>query len=193
MKAVRKGSDFLFGMLFRNKRKVFAGLAVLWLLVIFADIIVPAITITLLGLIATFSTSYKRIIRIPPAIELVTFTTVMVSLAYGPVIGAVYAAVTTITAEIMTNALDIFIISFIPSRVFIAFTAGFFFHLFGGNIVAVGAASTILYNIIAQPFYLFLADVEMRAKSFYFMFMNIGTNVIWFSLLGGITASILGI
>jgi hypothetical protein len=109
MKAVRKGSDFLVQLLLRHKVKVLAFLAMLWLLVIFADMIVPALAITALGIIAMFSTSYKRVIRIPPAIEMVTFTTVIVSLAYGPFVGAIYAVVTTIAAEVMTNALDIFI------------------------------------------------------------------------------------
>ena len=193
MKSARKGSDVLLAWLWQYKWHVFGAALLLSLAVIFARVIMPALAVIALGIIASFSTSYKRIIRIPPAIELVTFTTVIVSLAYGPVIGAIYAAVVSIAAEVMTNALDIFIISFVPGRIIIALTAGFFFDLFGGSIIAAGIASTILYNAIAQPFYLFLADVEMRAKSLYFIFVNIGSNIVLFLLLGKVMASLLGI
>ena len=193
MRRIRKGSDMLFSLVWRNKKRVFLVFVALFILSIFGDIIIPAAIILALGTAASFSTSYKRVIRMPPAIELVTFTTIIVSLAYGPIIGAVFAGIVTLTAEIMTNALDIFIISFVPSRIIIALTAGFFFNMFDGNIFLTGVASTILYNNLAQPFYLFLADVQMRAKSFFFVFLNIGTNFIFFTVLGPLLVKLLGI
>jgi len=193
MKAIRKGSDIIFTHLMRHKRYVFLAILLFVLAIIFVRIVIPALVIVVLGVIATFSTSYKRVIRIPPALELVTFTTVLVSLAYGPLVGIIYAVITSITAEIMTNALDIFIISFVPSRAVIALIVSFIFSVFNGNVVATGIACTIIYNAIAQPFYLFLADVEMRAKSIYFMLLNIGSNIILFVLLGRTAANLLGI
>ncbi len=193
MKGVRKNSDMVFRWLWQQKWKIFLSIIALVFVVTFAQVIIPAAVIIALGVIATFSTSYKRVIRIPPAIELVTFTTVMVSLLYGPWIGAVYAAVVSISAEIMTNALDIFIITFVPGRMVVALFSGFLFGLFDGNVVSTGIAATLLYNLVAQPFYLFMADVEMRAKALYFMFVNIGTNMVWFILLGNTVARLIGI
>ncbi len=193
MSAFREGSDVLLKLFWRNKLKVALIAALLALLIFFGRIVIPALVIIALGVIASFSTSYKRFIRVPPAVELVTFTTVMVSLAYGPVVGAVYGAIVTFTAEVMTNALDIFIISFFPSRAVIALTAGFFFNQFNGNILLTGVASSILYNLIAQPFYLFMADLEMRAKSVFFVLLNIGSNFAIFAVFGNFVAKLLGI
>ncbi len=193
MPAFRKGSDVLLGFLWRKKRVIAVLAALLLLLAFFSRVVIPAVAILLMGVAASFSTSYKRVIRIPPAVELVTFTTVMVSLAYGPLVGAVYGAVVTVSAEIMTNALDVFIISFVPSRAIIAVAAGFLFNQFNGNIILTGLVSSVLYNLLAQPFYLFMADVEMRVKSVFFILLNIGSNFIIFAILGKIVAGLLGV
>ena len=103
MPAFRKGSDLLLGMLWRNKRAIALIAAFLFLLVAFIDIVIPSAVVIALGVIASFSTSYKRFVRMPPAVELVTFTTVIVSLAYGPLVGVIYAVIVTFTAEIMTK------------------------------------------------------------------------------------------
>jgi len=190
---LRKGSDVLFGLLWRNKIAVLSILFLLFVVISFSNVLIPATIIIILGLIGSFSTSYKRIIRVPPAFELVTFTTIIVSLAYGPLVGIIFAAVVTIIAEIMTNALDIFIISFVPSRMIIALTAGFMFMQFNGSIILAGLASSVLYNLLAQPFYLFMADVEMRMKSIFFIFLNIGFNFIIFTVLGKLLVQLLQI
>ncbi len=193
MPDLRKGSDMLFGMLWRNKLAVALVAALLALFIAFIDIVLPAAVVIALGVAASFSTSYKRVVRMPPAVELVTFTTIIVSLAYGPLVGVIYAAIVTFTAEVMTNALDVFIISFVPSRAVIALTAGFLFHQFSGNIILTGAVSSVLYNLLAQPFYLFMADAEMRVKSLFFIALNIGSNFAIFAVLGKIAVRLLGI
>jgi len=190
---LRAWNKALFAILFRNKLKTSIALVVLFLIFSFSNIILPAIIILTMGIIASFSTSYKRFIRIPPAIELITFTTVLVGITYGPWVGAIYGAVVSFTAEIMTNALDIFILTFVPSRAVVGLTAGFAFDLFNGNILYTGIALSIMYNIIAQPFYMFLADVEMRMKSIFFLFLNIGGNFIIFAVLGKIMVKLLGV
>jgi len=189
----RKESDMLLGLLSQYKREIAISIVLLTLIFFFIDIIIPVVVIITLGIIGTFSTSYKRFIRMPPAFELITFTTVMVSLAYGPIVGALYGAIVSFTAEIMTNALDVFIITFVPTRAIIGLTAGFLFDMFNGNILYTGFAASILYNVIAQPLYIFMADVEMRLKSTYFFFLNIGFNFIIFVVLGKFMVSLLGI
>jgi hypothetical protein len=191
--SLRKWNKALFAVLLRNKLKVTIAVVLLFLIISFSSIILPVVVILTLGVIASFSTSYKRFIRVPPAIELVTFTTVIVSLAYGPIVGALYGAIVSFTAEILTNALDIFILTFVPSRAAIGLMAGLFFSFFNGNILLTGVALSIAYNLMAQPVYIFLADVEMRMKSFFFLFLNIGTNFIWFAVLGKLAVNAFGI
>jgi len=183
----------LLNWLGHHKRTVTIIIVGLFLLISFINIIIPALIILTLGIIGTFSTSYKRFIKMPPAFELITFTTVIVSLAYGPIIGAIYGAVVSFTAEILTNALDVFIITFVPTRAIIGLVAGFLFDFFNGNILYTGFAASILYNVIAQPLYIFMADVEMRFKSTYFFFLNIGFNFIIFAVLGKVVVSLLRI
>jgi len=81
----------------------------------------------------------------------------------------------------------------VPSRAVVGLAAGFAFDLFNGNILYTGVALSIMYNLIAQPFYIFLADVEMRMKSSFFLFLNIGSNFIIFAVLGKLMVKILGI
>lgn len=193
MRKIRRGSDVFLKLLLANKR--IAALIVMLLLavVIFSNMIIPALVIIIFGIISCFSTYYKRVIRIPPAVELITFTTIIISLAYGPVVGIMYALVVTFVAEILTNALDIFVISFMPSRALIALTAGFFFDLSGQNIILTGLASSILYNVVAQPLYILMADAEMRMKSVFFIFLNVGSTFVIFTVLGRIMVRLLGI
>jgi len=191
--AFRKWNKTVFEFLLRNKLKTVIAVVVLFLIMSFSNIVLPAIVILTLGIIASFSTSYKRFIRIPPAVELVTFTTVIVSLAYGPLVGVLYGAIVSFTAEILTNALDVFILTFVPSRAAIGLMAGFFFNIFDHNILTTGVALSIAYNLIAQPLYILMADVEMRMKSLFFLFLNIGTNFIWFAVLGKLAVNAFGI
>jgi len=191
--ALRKQSDTFFAFLWRNKRITTVVVVLALLIILFSEIIIPAAVIITLGIIASFSTSYKRFLRIPPAVELITFTTVIVALAYGPLIGAIYGAVVSFIAEILTNALDFFVITFVPSRAIMALVAGFFFNQFSGNILITGFVCSVFYNLIAQPLYIFMADVEMRMKSFFFLFFNIGSNFVIFAVLGKIMVKLLGI
>ena len=193
IRKIRRVSDSLLKLLRENKRIAVLIVILLAALIVFSNVIVPALIIITLGVISSFSTSYKRVIRVPPAVELTTFTTIIVSLAYGPVVGVVYALIVTFAAEVLTNALDIFVISFMPARALIALTAGFFFDLFGQDVIFTGLASTVLYNATAQPLYLLMADVEMRMKSVFFIFLNVGSNFIIFTILGGIMVRLLGI
>ena len=193
VKRVREVARILMNYLWQHKKEVIILLSFAWLVLAFADLIIPIVTVAIFGMVATFSTSYKKVIRLPPAFELVTFTTVMVSLAYGPMVGAIYAIVVSLTSEVMATSLDFFIVSFIPGRIVMAIAAGFLLDLFNGNVIAVGAVSSVFYNGMSQPLYLLLSDVEMRLKSLYFVFINICSNLMFFLVFGNLVASFLKI
>ena len=192
-KQVREYNDEILAILWPNKWLV--GLITLGLIftVVFSRIVVPVFVVIILGVIASYSASYKRIFRVPPAFELVTFTTVIVALAYGPVVGAIYGAIVTLIAEIMTSALDVFIFSFVPSRAIVGLTAGFFFEVFNGSFVATVVMASLMYNLMCQPMYLFMADLPMRMKALFFVSINIGLNFITVVLFGKFAIMLLNI
>ena len=146
------------------------------------------VVLALLASIAVFSTIYKRFMRVPPAVELVTFATVMVGVAYGPVTGALFGAIITVVAEIMNSGIDAFIIGYVPGRAVVGFVSAFFPT---ANIVTLGLLMSILYNAVAQPLYAFQSDAELRFKLLAFVVVNISFNFIVFSLLGNFVRGII--
>ena len=155
---------------------------------LFRDYIKDAIVMIALGLIAVLSTIYKRFMMVPPAVELVTFSTVMVGLSYGPVAGAVFGAVVTLAAEIFNSGVDAFIIGYIPARAIVGAVSSFFPT---ANIVYLGLSMSILYNLISQPLYALQSDAELRVKLLAFVIVNVSSNFIIFSLLGGLVKGVL--
>ncbi|MBI3036479.1 hypothetical protein HYY73_01830 [Candidatus Woesearchaeota archaeon] len=147
-----------------------------------------AVVLALLAFIAVFSTLYKRFMRVPPAVELVTFATVMAGVAYGPVTGALFGAIITVVAEIMNSGIDAFIIGYVPGRAAVGFVSAFFPT---ANMVTLGLLMSILYNAVAQPLYAFQSDAELRFKLLAFVVVNISFNFIIFSLLGNFVRGII--
>ena len=139
------------------------------------------VVVAVLGTAASFSTIYKRYVRIPSAIELVTFGTVMTSIAYGPFIGAVFGAVTTLISEIVSAAVDMNTFMYILSR---AVTGTLAFYLQGINIVMLGIIGVIIFGLISTPLYLLAGDFEAKWKTVYFLTINFLFNLLVFSLLG---------
>lgn len=139
------------------------------------------VVVAVLGTAASFSTIYKRYIRMPSAIELVTFGTVMTSIAYGPFIGAVFGAVTTLISEIVSAAVDMNTFMYIISRATIGTAA---FYLQGMNIVMLGIVGVIIFGVISTPLYILAGDFEAKWKSVYFLIINFLFNLLVFSLLG---------
>ena len=147
-----------------------------------------AIVLALLASISVFSTIYKRFMRVPPAVELATFSTVMVGVAYGPVTGALFGAIITVVAEIMNSGIDAFIVGYVPGRAVVGFVSAYFP---AANIVTLGLLMSVLYNAIAQPMYAFQSDAELRFKLLAFVVVNISFNFIIFSLLGNFVRGII--
>lgn len=160
---------------------MFGTIAALVLMLLFRNYVKDAVVLLALALIAVFSTIYKRFMRVPPAVELVTFSTVMVGISYGPVAGAVFGAVITLAAEIFNSGVDAFIIGYIPARAIVGAVSSFFP---GASIVWLGLWMSVLYNLIAQPLYALQADAELRVKLLAFIIINVSSNFMIFSLLG---------
>ncbi|MBI2176454.1 hypothetical protein HYU40_03880 [Candidatus Woesearchaeota archaeon] len=170
-----------FSSLLRHKQLLFGAALGLVLMFLFRNYVKDTLVLAALGIIAVFSTFYKRFMRVPPAIELVTFSTVMVGISYGPVTGAIFGAVITLAAEIFNSGVDAFIIGYIPARAIVGAVSAFFP---AANIVTLGLWMSVLYNLVAQPLYALQSDAELRVKLLAFVIINISSNFIIFSLLG---------
>lgn len=141
----------------------------------------------ILAVLGSYSTIYKRHIRIPSAIELVTIGTVTTAIAYGPVAGAVFGVVITLASEIISSAVDVFTIIYMIARGAIGVVA---FYLGGMNIVILGLLMVLMFNIICQPFYLLPGDIETKMKGLYYLVINVSFNFIVFFFLGGFLLAI---
>lgn len=173
----------LFKRALRRKQYFLFAVVAIALFVLFTKEITALIAISILGLAATFSTFYKRVFQAPPAFELITLTVVAVAIFYGPWVGALYAAIISITSEVASQALDPFSITYIPPRIATAFVAPWLYH--GGMGVAmIGLLMSFLYNLLQQPVYWYLTDPEKRVKSIYFGSLNIPLNFLIFKFLG---------
>ncbi|MBI2176455.1 hypothetical protein HYU40_03885 [Candidatus Woesearchaeota archaeon] len=173
----------LFKLIMRHKSYVFFSFAFILLFILFTSQVKAFIIMGILGLAATFSTFYKRVFQAPPAFELITLTVVAVGIFYGPWIGALYAAVISITSEVASQALDPFSMTYIPPRIATAFVAPWLYHS-GVSVALIGLLMSLLYNLLQQPVYWYLTDPEKRIKSIYFGSLNIPMNFLIFKFLG---------
>lgn len=164
-------------------RYVIPAFAIVWLYSSIVNSVKGVIVMSVLAVIASYSTIYKRVIRIPSAIELVTLGTVVVSISYGPLPGAVFAVATTIASEIISSAVDMFTLVYAFARAVIGVVA---FYLSGMNIVLLGLLMALLFNAICQPVYLLPGDIETKVKALYFFVMSIAFNLLAFFLLGNL-------
>ena len=167
----------------RHKQYIILAVTAVAVFVLFTAQVKAFLIITSLGIVATFSQFYKRVFQAPPVFEFVTLTVVAVSVFYGSLIGALFAAVVTITSEVASQAIDPFTITYIPPRIAIAFVAPLLYH--GGmNATILGLLMSVLYNVLQQPVYWLLTDPEKRIKSLYFSSLNIPLNWLIFKFLG---------
>ena len=153
----------------------------IWLYFFLGNTLKGVFVVGILAVLGSYSTIYKRSIKIPSAIELVTLGTVITSISYGPVAGAVFGVIITLASEIISSAIDIFTFVYMFARGVIGVVA---FYLAATNIVLLGILMVLLFNVICQPIYLLPGDIEIKIKGLYFFVINMIFNFIAFFLLG---------
>ena len=140
-----------------------------------------AVFIGILAIIASYSTIYKRVIRIPSAIETVTIGTAVTAINYGPLAGALFGAITTLASEIISGGIDMFTFVYMFARAVLGVAA---FFLAGINTVMLGLIMTLAFNAICQPIYQLPGDIETRIKGVYFLIISVISNLILFFVFG---------
>ena len=178
----------LYDKILSNKWYLLAAFAILLLVVIFFGAQLKAIVIVaILAFFGAFGQIYKRTIKVPSAVEFVTFGTVIVAVAYGPVAGALFALAIGFAAEIISGGIDAFVVVYLPVKVLAGVAAGL---VAIGNIALLGLLISIFINVLSQPIYLLQPDTEVRTKAIVFLVANISFNFLLFKLLGEIVLNI---
>ncbi len=151
------------------------------LLVLFTAQVKALLILAVLGTASTFITLYKRVVRLPPALELTTLTGVIITLLYGPVVAIIYIFIVTFTAEVASGYPDVMTLTYIPSRIVMVLFAYIFRSM---DIVSLGIWSVVVFNAVQQPIFMWLTDAEKRLKAIYFVMLNIPLNILIFKVFG---------
>jgi hypothetical protein len=179
--------------LVRNLRRAMTPKAILLIVIVVLILIILGrnlkniLLVLALGLAASYSTIYKRSFRVPSAVELVTFGTVITGIAYGPVVGAAFGVITTFSSEIISSGIDVFTIFYAFAR---AITGVVSFYLGGLGMVPLGMIGVGIFNVICQPIYQLSGDVEARFKGIYYLIVNTLFNLMVFYFLGNFFRSL---
>jgi hypothetical protein len=160
------------------------ALIVLAVVLLFGNNIKDILFVGVLAVFASYSTIYKRTIRVPSAIELVTLGTVITGAAYGPLIGALFGVSTTLASEIISSGVDVFTAFYTLARG-IAGIASYFLVANGMGVVMTGMMALVIWHIISDFVYIVSGDVEAKIKVLYYAVVNTSFNLLVFFLLGG--------
>lgn len=144
------------------------------------------ILVAVLGIAASYSTIYKRTIRVPSAVELVTLGTVITGVAYGPVVGALFGIITTFASEIISSGIDMFTLFYATSRGLSGALSQFLVGTLNVNIVLMGMIALLIFHAISDAIYILSGDVEAKLKVVYFLVVNTLFNFLMFSLFGSL-------
>ncbi len=173
----------VFDYLNNNRKQLLLVFAALLSLFIFFNEVKAVIVVTLLALLGAFGQVYKRVVRVTSAVEFVTFGTVIVAAAYGPVAGMLFAAAVSLAAEIISGGIDSFILIYWPVRIL----SGLFAALLPfESIVTTGIFTTGFINALVQPFYLLNSDSEAKINGIIYFVVNVAFNLLLFRLLGNL-------
>ncbi|HIG97846.1 TPA: hypothetical protein HA231_00265 [Candidatus Woesearchaeota archaeon] len=165
------------------KNAVIAAFAISMLL-IFGSGIKDILLVAVLGTAASYSTIYKRTIRVPSAVELVTLGTVVTGAAYGPLVGAAFGIITTIASEIISSGVDVFTLFYATARGISGAVAFYAVNNWGFGMVAMGMTALVIFHAISDFIYIVSGDVEAKLKVVYFTITNTAFNLLVFTLFG---------
>ncbi|MBN2454400.1 hypothetical protein JXB11_02535 [Candidatus Woesearchaeota archaeon] len=169
----------------------FLAAILLLLFFLFGYDLKAVIVVSVLGLLASYSMIYKRYLRIPSAIELVTFGTVMTSIGYGATAGAIFAIVTTLAGEIISTAVDFFTLVYVVVRALMAFAVYYLFYNFEISITTLGVLAAVFFFALTGPIYMLPGDLETKIKATYFFSVNVIFNLMIFAVLGKLVLGII--
>ena len=154
------------------------------LLVVFGKHIKDILLVSGLAFAASYSTIYKRTIRMPSAVELVTFGTIITGAAYGPGIGAAFGVLTTIASEIISSGVDVNTLFYAVSRGIAGGVAQLLIVHFGLSVIMMGMIALVIFHVVSDAIYVISGGIEAVPKVLYFIVVNTLFNLLVFSFFG---------
>ncbi len=165
-------------------KTIFFIVAALVVMLIFGRHIKDILLVSGLAFAASYSTIYKRTIRMPSAIELVTLGTVITGAAYGPLVGVLFGVLTTFASEIISSGVDVNTLFYAISRGIAGGVAQLLIVNFGVGVLAMGMITLVLFHVISDAIYLISGGIEAVPKMIYFIVVNTLFNLLVFAFLG---------
>ncbi len=166
-------------------KTAFVIVAAIIIIAIFGKNIKDVLLVAALGIAASYSTIYKRTIRVPSAVELVTLGTVVTGAAYGPAAGAVFGVVTTVASEIISSGVDVNTLFYAIARGIAGGLAQLMVVTFGWSVVVAGMAALVIWHVVCDAIYVLSGGIEAVPKIIYFVIVNTLFNLLVFSFFGG--------
>ena len=166
-------------------KALFLILAALVVIVLFGRNIKDILLVGVLAFAASYSTIYKRTIRMPSAVELVTLGTVVTGAAYGPLVGALFGVLTTIASEIISSGVDVNTLFYAISRGIAGGVAQLLIVNLGLSVVMAGMAALVIFHVVSDFIYVVSGGIEAVPKVVYFIVVNTLFNLLVFTFLGG--------
>ena len=158
----------------RYKKPALIAIALLVALLLFGSAIKPLLIVTLLILIASFSTFYHNFFRSPLNFELVKLATILSSVAYGAQVGIIVGVSSDIIGRALSGRFDQDMITSLGAMVVIAILASMFRT---ANIAILGIVLVVAYYLMILPF-IFLFGKDLGRASIY-----IGSNIVFNTIL----------
>ncbi len=175
----------IYNFIITHKMMAAAVILITLLLVMFTKTVVTLAMLVGMALPSTFITMYKRVVRLPPALELISLTATMATVFYGPVVGIIYTIIVNFASEVASGHPDEMTLTYFPSRIVQVLFVHFAYTSFGlTGIVALGVWGNVAFNAVQQPIFMALVDVEKRLKAVYFVMLNIPLNILIFKVFG---------
>lgn len=184
---LRQAAEF-----FRNLRKsltpktVFFIVAAVAVVALFGRNLKDIFLVAVLGIAASYSTIYKRTIRVPSAVELVTFGTVITGAAYGPLVGVLFGVITTIASEIISSGVDVNTLFYALARGIAGGLAQLMVVSFGWSVVMAGMAALVIWHVVCDAIYIMAGGIEAVPKIVYFVIVNTLFNLLMFAFFGSL-------
>lgn len=172
----------------RKNVKVFIlMLPFLIILPFFFSFIRISLILFLLLAINVFCSATIRIFKIVNyALELATFSTIIVSYALGFKIGMIFGIISLFANFLVKNRITIFLFALVPCYMVLAFLAS---HLTSFPIATAGLICIITYNIISNIIRFLMGG--MMHNSLIFILIHIPFNIFLFNTFGNILITLL--
>ena len=167
-------------------KTVFLIIAALAVIILFGRHIKDIILVGALAFAASYSTVYKRTLRVPSAVELVTFGTVITGAAYGPGIGAAFGVFTTIASEIISSGVDVNTLFYAVARGIAGGVAQLLVVHLGWSVLMAGMAALVIWHVVCDAIYIVSGGIEAVPKIVYFVIVNTLFNFLMFTFFGNL-------